>query len=83
VFAGSLDRVFAAYDDATGKELWRARLNEVPSSAPISYSVNGKQYIAMVVGNGGAQANTFPPLVPEIRNPPDRSAAVWVFQLAR
>jgi alcohol dehydrogenase (cytochrome c) len=83
VFAGSLDRVFAAYDDATGKELWRARLNEVPSSAPISYSVNGKQYVAMVVGNGGAQANTFPPLVPEIRNPPDRSAAVWVFQLAR
>jgi alcohol dehydrogenase (cytochrome c) len=81
VFAGSLDRVFAAYDDANGKELWRARLNEVPSSAPISYSVRGKQYIAMVVGSGGAQANTFPPLVPEIRNPPDRSASVWVFAL--
>ena len=83
VFAGSLDRVFAAYDDTTGKELWRARLNEVPSSAPISYAVSGKQYVAMVVGNGGAQAGTFPPLVPEIRNPPDRSATVWVFQLAR
>jgi alcohol dehydrogenase (cytochrome c) len=37
VFAGALDRVFAAYDDASGRELWRARLNEVPSSAPISY----------------------------------------------
>jgi hypothetical protein len=35
----------------------------------------------MVVGNGGAQAATFPPLVPEIRNPPDRGAAVWVFEL--
>ena len=81
VFAGSLDRVFAAYDDATGKELWRVRLNEVPSSAPISYMVNGKQYIAMVVGFGGAQANTFPALVPEIRNPPERSSSVWVFEL--
>src|SRR5262249_7371233 len=30
VFAGSLDRVFAAYDDATGRELWRARLNDIP-----------------------------------------------------
>jgi len=35
----------------------------------------------MVVGNGGAQAATFPALVPEIRNPPDRGASVWVFAL--
>jgi len=81
VFAGALDRVFAAYDDTTGKELWRARLGDVPSNAPISYLANGKQYVAMVVGNGGAQAITFPPLVPEIRNPPDRGAGVWVFEL--
>ena len=81
VFAGALDRVFAAYDDATGKELWRVRLNDVPNSAPISYTVNGKQYIAVVVGNGGAQAATFPALVPEIKNPPDRGASIWVFEL--
>ena len=37
VFAGALDRVFAAYDDANGKELWRVRLNDVPNSAPITY----------------------------------------------
>jgi alcohol dehydrogenase (cytochrome c) len=82
VFAGGLDRVFAAYDDATGKELWRIRLNDVPNSAPISYAINGRQYVAVVVGNGGAQAATFPGLVPEIRNPPDRGAAIWVFELA-
>ena len=81
VFAGSIDRVFAAYDDANGRELWRVRLNDVPNSGPISYSVNGRQYIALTVGNGGAQALTFPALVPEIRNPPDRSASVWVFEL--
>jgi alcohol dehydrogenase (cytochrome c) len=81
VFAGALDRVFAAYDDADGKELWRVRLNDVPNSAPITYSIAGRQYVAVVVGNGGAQAATFPALVPEIRNPPDRGAAIWVFQL--
>ena len=69
VFAGALDRVFAAYDDATGKELWRVRLNDVPNSAPISYSIGGRQYVAVVVGNGGAQAATFPALVPEILQP--------------
>jgi len=35
----------------------------------------------MVVGNGGAHTATWPSLVPEIRNPPDRSAAIWVFEL--
>jgi alcohol dehydrogenase (cytochrome c) len=81
VFAGALDRTFAAYDETTGAKLWQTRLGDVPSNAPISYTVNGRQYVAMVVGNGGAQAATFPALVPEIRNPPDRGASVWVFAL--
>lgn len=81
VFAGSLDRVFAAYDDATGAELWRVRLNDLPSSAPISYTANGKQYVAAVVGGGGHHAANIAPLAPEIRNPPDRGASVWVFEL--
>lgn len=81
VFAGSLDRYLKAYDAATGAVLWQVRMNDVPSSCPITYSVNGKQYVAVVVGNGGAQSATFPVLVPEIQNPPDRGAAVWVFEL--
>jgi alcohol dehydrogenase (cytochrome c) len=81
IFNGSLDRGFQAFDESTGKELWRTRLNDVPSSCPITYTVNGKQYIAVVVGNGGAHAATWPPLVPEIRNPPGGAAAIWVFAL--
>jgi alcohol dehydrogenase (cytochrome c) len=81
LFAGSIDRYFAAYDQATGKELWKTRLNDVPNAAAITYSLNGRQYVAVTVGNGGAQAATFPALVPEIRNPPDRSSSIWVFEL--
>jgi alcohol dehydrogenase (cytochrome c) len=80
VFSGSIDRYFRAYDDQTGKQLWETRLTDVPSNAPISYTVNGKQYIAIGVGNGGAQATGFTALTPEIQNV-DRSPAVWVFQL--
>jgi alcohol dehydrogenase (cytochrome c) len=79
VFNGSIDRFFRAYDDQTGKLLWETRLTDVPSNAPISYTVNGKQYIAIGAGNGGPQAMTFPALVPEIRNT-DSAAAIWVFQ---
>ncbi len=81
VFNGSIDRVVKAYDSANGKVLWETRLNDVPSSAPMTYTVDGKQYVAVVVGNGGAQASTWPVLVPEIQNPPNGGAAIWVFAL--
>jgi alcohol dehydrogenase (cytochrome c) len=81
VFSGSMDRVISARDDSNGKLLWQARLNDVPNSHPISYGVNGNQYLAVVVGNGGPQATGLSPLVPEIQNPPDRGAAIWVFEL--
>ncbi len=80
VFNASIDRYFRAYDDQTGKLLWETRLSDVPSNAPISYTVNGKQYIAIGVGNGGSQSTTFPPLVAEIQNV-DRAPGIWVFEL--
>lgn len=80
VFAGSLDRVFGAYDASTGELLWKTRLNDVPSSAPISYSASGQEYVAVIVGPGGFQSNAYQPLVPEIQNPPDHGAALWVFE---
>ena len=76
-------RALRLYARAARGKLWHTRLNDVPSSAPITYVVNGRQYIALVTGNGGAQAATFPALVPEIKNPPDRGATLWVFELPR
>jgi alcohol dehydrogenase (cytochrome c) len=81
VFEGSFDRFLHAYDDATGAELWNIRMNDVPNSCPITFSVGGKEYLGVVVGSGGAITQTFPALVPEIRLPPDHGAAVWVFEL--
>jgi alcohol dehydrogenase (cytochrome c) len=81
VFAGSMDRYLKAYDDATGKVLWQIRLNDIPNSCPISYTVQGKQYLAVVVGGGGSIPATYPVLVPEIQNPPEHGAEVWVFAL--
>ena len=79
VFAGSLDRRISAYDAANGDRLWATRLSEVPNAPPITYAVDGRQYVAVIVGSGGYLTRAYSVLAPEIRNPPDRGAALWVF----
>jgi alcohol dehydrogenase (cytochrome c) len=81
VFAGALDRRMAAYDSSTGEQLWQTRLNEVPSAAPITYAVDGRQYLAVIVGSGGYQSGSYGVMVPEIKNPPGRGASLWVFEV--
>jgi alcohol dehydrogenase (cytochrome c) len=80
VFVGGLDRMFRAFDSLTGVQLWKTRLSNVPASVPISYSVNEREYVAMVVGPGGPQTNAYRGFVPEIRNPPD-GVSIWVFEV--
>jgi alcohol dehydrogenase (cytochrome c) len=81
VFAASLDRYFRAYDARDGSMLWETRLNDVSSSSPISFSVDGRQYVAIATGQGGFHASSFLPLVPELTSPQNRGAAIWVFAL--
>jgi alcohol dehydrogenase (cytochrome c) len=81
VFAGSLDRYFRAYDAANGAVVWQTRLNDVSSAPPMSFAVNGRQYVAIVAGRGGFHYASYAPLVPELAPPPDRGSAVWVFEL--
>jgi alcohol dehydrogenase (cytochrome c) len=79
-FAGSLDRWFRAYDDTTGDVLWQVRTNNLVNGFPISYAVDGKQYVAVAVGNGSSQARSLGTLTPEIVNP-DGGSTLWVFAL--
>jgi alcohol dehydrogenase (cytochrome c) len=80
VFSGSWDRWFRAFDDTTGKVLWQTRLNNVINAFPISYSVNGKQYVAIAVGSGSSEAKSLATLTPEIQNP-EGGSVLWVFAL--
>lgn len=50
VFKGTLDQRLIANDDSTGAIVWETALGDVPSSFPITYAVDGKQYLAVVVG---------------------------------
>ena len=49
---GTNDRYFRAFDARTGEMLWQQRTNSGVTGVPSSYSVNGKQYIAVLSGYG-------------------------------
>jgi quinohemoprotein ethanol dehydrogenase len=62
VFQGRVDGTIRAYAADTGRELWRHNLGLGISAPPITYAVNGKQYVAILVGWGGALAGLGGPL---------------------
>lgn len=80
VFAGDWNRYFRAYDDETGDILWETRTNNAVNSFPISYEVDGKQYVAVAVGNGSSQARSVGSLTPDIVLP-TAGSTLWVFAL--
>jgi alcohol dehydrogenase (cytochrome c) len=80
VFSGDLDRYFKALDEATGKVLWQIRTNNMVNAFPVTYSVNGKQYVAVAAGNGSGLGRSLSTLVPAMRSP-DGGSTLWVFAL--
>lgn len=81
VFQGQFDRYFKAFDSSTGKVLWQVRLNDIPTSYPITYEVHGRQYVAISTGSGSPYSNTWGNLLPEVRGPATSGAVLWVFRL--
>lgn len=54
VFTGDTEGNFAAYDAEKGFILWSYQTGSGIRAAPISYRLEGKQYIAILSGMGGA-----------------------------
>lgn len=52
VFQGRSTGQFVAYDSTTGRELWRSDSKAPVLAGPISYEVNGEQYVAGLSGYG-------------------------------
>ena len=54
VFSGNLHGDFRAIDAKTGKALWSKNLGSGIGAGPVTYSVGGKQYVAIVIGRTAA-----------------------------
>ncbi|MFA5980385.1 MAG: PQQ-dependent dehydrogenase, methanol/ethanol family [Pseudomonas sp.] len=53
VFQGTADGRVVAYRADTGEQLWEHRANSGVMAGPVTYTVNGEQYVAFSVGWGG------------------------------
>jgi glucose dehydrogenase len=56
VFTGEGNGLFKAFDAATGKVLWQFQCGAGVNAAPISFEIDGEQYIAVAAG-GNFQLN--------------------------
>lgn len=73
IFGGDANGRFRAFDHESGEVLWEINLGSSVSGYPISFAVDGKQYIAVNTGSGQ------PNLTPELR--PSRGTNLYVFAL--
>jgi PQQ-dependent dehydrogenase (methanol/ethanol family) len=54
VFQGTVHGAFEAYSADAGKKLWSFKTNRGTLAGPITYRVNGEQYVAVLAGYGGS-----------------------------
>ena len=81
-FVGDLDRVFRAFDVRTGETLWQARLGTTVMGYPVTFTVGGRQYVAVTTGaQGGGSPRVVPrTIIPEVKMPTSGNA-LYVFAL--
>jgi alcohol dehydrogenase (cytochrome c) len=80
VFFGDLYRHCRALNAESGEVLWEIPLSAPVTGYPISYAVDGKQYVAVGVGGGTAGQRHMSQLYPELKSPTG-SNILMVFEL--
>jgi alcohol dehydrogenase (cytochrome c) len=79
VFTGFTDGTFAAYDDATLQQVWKINVGTGFNAPPMTFEVNGKQYIAILSGLSpiAKRRHNFTPELRDMRN----QTMLFVFSL--
>jgi alcohol dehydrogenase (cytochrome c) len=80
-FVGDMDRTFRAIDVKTGKVLWESRLGTSVQGFPLTFSIAGKQYIAVSTGLGGGSPRMVPTVLAPDVHYPSNGNALYVFAL--
>jgi alcohol dehydrogenase (cytochrome c) len=79
VFTALLDGTLAAFDDTTLEAVWKVNLGTYFKAPPITFEVNGRQYLAIASGGGGSARRRLTN-TPELKNERN-SMVLYVFGL--
>ena len=83
VFVGDLNRYVRAHDVKTGEILWETRLGTSAQGFPVSFAIDGRQYIGVMSGLGGGSPRNVPAaILPDIKIP-QSGQALYVFALPK
>jgi alcohol dehydrogenase (cytochrome c) len=80
LFTGHLDGKFSAYDAKSLKELWQINLGVEFQAPPVTFAVDGKQYVAILGGGGGFSPGAAFYGLSELGTM-ERAYMLWVFAL--
>lgn len=80
VFYGDAEGYFGAIDDETGEELWRFNVGTGIHGNPTTFTVNGRQVVAIVYGPGGG--SLWPLAYAEFLKTHNRGGGAMLFGLA-
>ena len=78
LFGGDTAGRFKALDQKTGEVLWEVNLGSPVTAFPITYAVDGRQYVAVSTGSS-ATTSSFLRMTPEIK--PSFGNTLFVFAL--
>jgi PQQ-dependent dehydrogenase (methanol/ethanol family) len=82
IFSGDANRRFKALDDETGVVLWETILSAPVTGHPVTFAVDGVQYVAIAAGGSTHADKTALSLHPEIKSPQGLST-LFVFRLRK
>jgi len=80
-FVGDYNRWFKAVDVRTGKLLWQVRLGNTVQGYPVTFAIDGKQYVAVTTGIGGGSPENMPITILTEVHRPANGQAIYVFAL--
>nr|MBF0683157.1 PQQ-binding-like beta-propeller repeat protein [Pseudomonas sp.] len=82
VFGGDAARYVKAWDQDTGEVLWEQRLNAPIGGYPMTYAIDGEQYVAIPTGYSNS-ASSISSAFPEIPLPTGTGNSVFVYKLPK
>ena len=82
VFAGTPEGFLKAFDAKTGEELWKFQTGSGVVGSPVTWEMDGEQYIAVISGWGGAVPLWGGEVAKQVKDI-SQGGSLWVFKLHR